>query len=76
MPFLKGIFGFNSYDAAGTATGHQTDLRLDAVLGARLYLSQRVYLAAAAFAGLGDCYGATLGIGGDVVQVFRRGRMP
>lgn len=76
MPFLKGIFGLNSYDVAGTATGHQTDLRLDAVLGSRLYLSQRVYVSAAAFAGLGDRYGATLGIGGDVVQVFRRGRMP
>jgi hypothetical protein len=51
-------------------------LRLDAVLGSRLYLSQRMYVAAAAFAGLGDRYGASLSVGGDVVQVFRRGRMP
>lgn len=76
LPFLKGMFGINSYDVPGTATGHQNDLRLDAVLGSRLYLSQRMYVAAAAFAGLGDRYGASLSVGGDVVQVFRRGRMP
>jgi len=76
LPFLKGMFGINSYDIPGTVTGHQNDLRLDAVLGSRLYLSQRMYVAAAAFAGLGDRYGATLSVGGDVVQVFRRGRMP
>jgi hypothetical protein len=76
LPFLKGMFGINSYDVPGTVTGHQNDLRLDAVLGSRLYLSQRMYVSAAAFAGLGDRYGATLSIGGDVVQVFRRGRMP
>lgn len=76
MPFLKGMFGVNSYDVVGSTTGHQTDLRLDAVLGSRLYLSRRMYVAAAAFAGFGDRYGATLSVGGDVVQVFRRGAMP
>ena len=76
MPFLKGMFGINSYDVPGTQTGHQNDLRLDAVLGSRLYVSQRVFLAAAAFAGFGDRYGATVSIGGDVVQIFRRGVMP
>ncbi|HEY2744263.1 MAG TPA: hypothetical protein VGL86_06560, partial [Polyangia bacterium] len=38
MPFLKGMFGLNSYAIAGTSTGYQTDLRLDAVLGSRLYV--------------------------------------
>jgi hypothetical protein len=78
MPFLKGEFGINSYDVPMTVNnaGHQNDLRLDAVLGSRLYLSQRVYIAAAAFAGFGDRYGATVDIGGDILQVFRRGVMP
>ena len=76
LPFLKGMFGINSYDVPGTTTGHQNDLRLDAVLGSRLYLSQRVYVSAAAFAGFGDRYGATVAIGGDVVQVFKKGVMP
>jgi hypothetical protein len=76
MPFLKGMFGLNSYDVAGSTSGHQNDLRLDAVLGSRLYLSQRVYIAAAAFAGFGDRYGASVDIGGDIVQIFRRGVMP
>jgi hypothetical protein len=76
MPFIKGVFGVNSYDVVGSVTAHQTDLRLDAVLGSRLYLSRRMYIAAAAFAGFGDRYGGTLSVGGDVVQVFRRGAMP
>lgn len=76
MPFLRGIFGINSYDIPGTAVGHQTDLRLDAEVGSRLYLSRRMFVAAAAFAGWGDRYGATLSVGGDVVQIFRRGVMP
>ena len=76
MPFIKGVFGVNSYDVVGSVTSHQTDLRLDAVLGSRLYVSRRMYLAAAAFAGFGDRYGGTLSVGGDVVQVFRRGAMP
>ena len=76
LPFLKGMFGINSYDIPGTATGHQNDLRLDAVLGSRLYLGQRIYVSAAAFAGFGDRYGATVAIGGDVVQVFKKGVMP
>jgi len=76
MPFLRGIFGINSYDIPGTAVGHQTDLRLDAEVGSRLYLSRRMFVAAAAFAGWGDRYGATVSVGGDVVQIFRRGVMP
>jgi hypothetical protein len=76
LPFLKGMFGINSYDIPGTTVGHQNDLRLDAVLGSRLYLSQRMYVSAAAFAGFGDRYGATVAIGGDVVQVFKKGVMP
>jgi hypothetical protein len=77
LPFLKGMFGLNSYDiATPNGTGHQTDLRLDAVLGSRLYVSQRLYVAAAAFAGWGDRYGGSLSVGGDVVQIFRRGVMP
>ena len=76
MPFLRGIFGLNSYDIPGTAVGHQTDLRLDAELGSRLYVSQRMFLAAAVFAGWGDRYGATVSVGGDIVQIFRRGVMP
>ena len=66
MPFLKAMFGLNSYDVPGTVSGHQTDLRLDAVLGARLYLSHRMFLSASAFAGFGDRYGASLSVGGDV----------
>jgi len=76
LPFLKGMFGINSYDIPGTTIGHQNDLRLDAVLGSRLYLSQRMYVSAAAFAGFGDRYGATVAIGGDIVQVFKKGVMP
>ena len=76
MPFLKGVFGLNSYDPGGSAVSRQTDLRFDAVLGSRLYLSRRMYVAASAFAGWGDRYGATLSVGGDIVQVFRRGVMP
>jgi hypothetical protein len=70
------VFGLNSYDVPGTQTGHQNDLRLDAEIGSRLYVSQRLYIAAAAFAGFGDRYGAAVSVGGDVVQIFRRGVMP
>jgi hypothetical protein len=76
MPFLRGIFGINSYDIPNTVVGHQTDLRLDAEVGTRLYLSRRMFVAAAAFAGWGDRYGAAVSVGGDVVQIFRRGVMP
>jgi hypothetical protein len=76
MPFLRGIFGLNSYDIPGTTVGHQTDLRLDAELGSRLYLGKKIFVAAAAFAGFGDRYGAAVSVGGDVVQIFRRGVMP
>ena len=75
LPFLKGMFGINSYDLPGVAN-HQNDLRADAVLGSRLYVSQRMYVSASAFAGYGDRYGAALSVGGDVIQMFRRGVMP
>jgi hypothetical protein len=74
MPFIKGMFGLNSYDL--TAVSRQTDLRLDAVVGSRLYLSNRMYVSASAFAGWGDRYGGSLMVGGDIVHVFRRGVMP
>jgi hypothetical protein len=78
LPFIKGMFGFNNYD---TLDGNQlqpkhTDLRLDAVVGTRLYVSQRMYLAASAFGGFGDQFGGSLAVGGDVVQVFHRGWLP
>jgi hypothetical protein len=76
MPFLKAMFGLNSYDIAGNSVNRQTDLRLDAVLGSRLYLSNRMFVSASAFAGWGDRYGASLSVGGDLVHVFRRGVMP
>jgi hypothetical protein len=76
MPFIKGEFGINSYDVAGSQTGHQNDLRFDGVIGSRLYVSQRMFISASAFAGWGDRYGAALSVGGDVLQVFRRGVMP
>jgi hypothetical protein len=76
MPFIKGMFGFNSYDTVGTTSGHTNDIRVDAVLGARLYLGNRMFVAASAFAGYGDRYGGTLSLGGDVVQFYRRGVMP
>ena len=76
MPFIKGMFGFNSYDLPGASSGHQNDLRLDAVLGARLYLANRMFISASAFAGWGDRYGGALSVGGDVVQFYRRGVMP
>jgi hypothetical protein len=76
LPFIKGMFGFNSYDLVNMQNGHQTDLRIDAVLGSRLYISQKLFVSASAFAGWGDRYGATVAVGGDVVQYFRRGVMP
>lgn len=75
LPFIKGLFGFNSYDIPGSPS-HQTDLRADAVLGSRLYVTNRLFLAAAAFAGYGDQYGGSLSVGADVVQIFRRGVLP
>lgn len=74
MPFIKGMFGLNSYDL--TPVSRQTDLRLDAVVGSRLYLGNRMFVSASAFAGWGDRYGASLSVGGDIVHVFRRGVMP
>lgn len=76
VPFIKAMFGFNSYDTIGSPEDHTTDLRLDAVVGSRLYVSQKLYLSASGFAGWGDRYGAALAVGADVVQFFRRGVMP
>jgi hypothetical protein len=76
IPFIKGMVGMNSYDDFQDTIIHHTDLRADAVIGSRLYLTQRLFVSASAFAGWGDRYGATFGIGGDVVQFYRRGVMP
>jgi len=76
VPFIKGMFGFNSYDEIGNPRGHIMDLRLDAVVGTRLYVTPKAFLAAAAFAGWGDRYGGTLSVGADLVQFYRRGVMP
>jgi hypothetical protein len=78
IPFIKAMFGFNSYDQIGNTVmpSHVTDLRLDAVVGTRLYVTRKMFLAASGFAGWGDRYGAALAVGGDVVQFFRRGVMP
>ncbi len=77
LPFVAGTFGVNSYDIPGSVDhSTRTDLRVDGVLGARLYVSRKLYLAASAFAGWGDRYGGAVTVGGDVIQVFRRGVMP
>lgn len=76
IPFVKGMFGMNSYDDFQNSIDHHTDLRVDAVVGSRLYFTQRLFVSASGFAGWGDKYGATLAVGGDVVQFFRRGVMP
>jgi hypothetical protein len=76
IPFIKGMVGMNSYDDFQDSIIHHTDLRADAVIGSRLYLTQRMFVSASAFAGWGDRYGATFGVGGDVVQFYRRGVMP
>jgi hypothetical protein len=76
VPFVTGRFGFNSYDTIGNPLEHTTDLRLDAVLGTRLYVSTKTFLSASAFAGMGDRYGAAIALGGDIVQFYRRGVMP
>jgi hypothetical protein len=76
LPFVKAMFGLNSYDYANGSSGHQTDWRLDAVIGSRLYVSNKLYLSASAFAGWGDRYGGSVAVGGDVVQFFRRGALP
>jgi hypothetical protein len=78
LPFIKGMFGFNNYDSLdGSVTQpKRTDIRLDAVLGTRLYVSQRLYVSASAFGGLGDQFGGAIAVGGDVVQIFHRGYLP
>jgi hypothetical protein len=76
IPFVKGMFGMNSYDDFQNSIVHHTDLRADAVLGSRIYLTPRMFVSAAGFAGWGDRYGATFGVGGDIIQFYRRGAMP
>ena len=76
LPFIRGMFGLNSYDVVNDPSKRQTDLRLDAVIGSRLYLSRKMFVSASAFAGWGDRYGGSLAVGGDIIQVFRRGVMP
>jgi hypothetical protein len=78
IPFVKAMFGFNNYDSLDHDIAHpsSTDLRVDAVLGSRLYLTQRMFISAAAFGGYGDRYGASLAVGGDVVQFWKRGALP
>ena len=77
LPFIKGVFGINSYDVPGVNIGHQNDLRLDAVVGSRLYVSQthvprrRRRSPAAAIATAPRSPSAATSI-----QVFHRGVMP
>ena len=72
LPFAEARFGFNRYDRVPIADTHILDskqqLRLDAVVGARLYLSRTFFLLAEVFAGLGDRYGGSLALGFDVVH--------
>jgi hypothetical protein len=76
IPFVKGMVGVNSYDDYLNNFAHHDDFRIDAVIGSRLYVTERMFVSAAGFAGYGDRYGATIGVGGDVIQYFRRGVMP
>ncbi len=76
IPFVKGMIGVNSYDDYLNNFTHHDDLRVDAVIGSRIYLTERMFISAAGFAGYGDRYGATFGVGGDVIQYFHRGVMP
>lgn len=76
IPFVKGEIGVNSYaDFQNSFVSHD-DFRVDAVIGTRLYVTQKMFVSAAGFAGYGDRYGATFGVGGDVLQYFHRGVMP
>jgi len=77
MPFIEARFGFNAY-SFDTVNGpsHAEQLRLDGVLGARLYLGSSFYLAAAAFGGWGDRYGGSLGLGWDLIRYRNRGVLP
>lgn len=80
LPFAEARFGFNRYDRVPTDNARVLDsrqqLRLDAVVGARLYLSRSFFLLAEVFAGLGDRYGGSLALGFDVVHYRWRGRLP
>ena len=76
IPFVKGEIGVNSYNDFQNNYVTHDDFRIDAVIGTRLYITQKMFVSAAGFAGYGDRYGATFGVGGDVIQYFRRGVMP
>lgn len=80
LPFAEARFGFNRYDQVPSTdprvVGASQQLRLDAVVGARLYLSRSFFLLAEVFAGLGDRYGGSLALGFDVVHYRWRGRLP
>ena len=80
LPFVEARFGFNRYDRVPTLdpriVDSQQQLRLDAVVGARLYLTRSFFLLASVFAGLGDRYGGSLALGFDVVHYRWRGRLP
>lgn len=71
IPFVRAMFGVNGYDDYLSPSRHHTDLLLDAVVGGRFYLSQRLFVSASAFAGWGQQYGGALDLGGDIVQVIR-----
>jgi hypothetical protein len=70
VPFIAGRVGFNSYNAFTPSVGIQraTDLRADALLGARLYLTQQFYLSADLFVGYGDRFGGAVAFGWDILQ--------
>ena len=78
LPYGEVRAGFNSYDltAENSQRYRVEQLRVDGVLGARLYLSDAFYVSAAAFGGFGDRYGAQLGLGFDILHYRHRGAMP
>jgi hypothetical protein len=77
QPYVEARFGFNAYDwSVNGVAAHAEQLRLDGVLGTRLYLTQALFLNACAFGGWGDQYGATVGLGFDMVRMRQRGVLP
>ena len=77
LPYAEVRFGFNSIELTdGPRTIFASQMRLDAVVGGRVYLGGPVYLAATVFGGLGDRFGGSLGLGWDIVRYRYRGWMP
>jgi hypothetical protein len=77
QPYIEARFGFNSYDyAQNGVSGHAEQLRIDGVLGSRVYLSKALFINASAFGGWGDQWGATVGLGFDVLRMRSRGVLP